>query len=85
MGFSSERMFLNMLIGLPLVLCLAVAFFKVGNRIETYFDADLTGWRRTLLILSILLGAALLVNFLLDVLCAWLGLPVRGIWPRQML
>ena len=84
MGFSTERMFLDLLIGLPVMLCLAAALFKASNRIETYFDADLTGWRRTLLILSILLGSALLVNFLLNALCSWLGLPIRGIWPGEM-
>jgi len=84
MGFSSERMFPYLLVGLPAMLCLSVALFKISNRIETYFDADLTGWRRTLLILSILLGAALLANCLLDLLCVWLGPPVRGVWPGEM-
>jgi len=58
--------------------------FKVIDRIDTRFDADLAGWRRTVSVVGLLVGMGLVITFLMDALCALLGWPVKGIWPEFM-
>jgi len=80
MGFSSERMLLDLFVGLPLLLCLVPLLFKVVDWIDTRYDTDLTGWRRTLLIGGVLVGTGIVLTLLLNKLCAFMGMPVDGPW-----
>jgi hypothetical protein len=85
MGFSSERALLDILVGLPLVLCLSPLMFKAADWIDARFDDDPSGWRRTLLICVMLFGTGMGVMALLDWICTLMGWPANGPWPVYML
>ncbi|MDQ1255571.1 MAG: hypothetical protein QG656_163 [Candidatus Hydrogenedentes bacterium] len=84
MGFSSERVLLDILVGLPLVLCLSPLVFKLAAWIDARLGDDPSEMRGTLLLCALLIGTGIGVMLLLNWVCTLFGWPASGPWPAYI-